>query len=187
VDFYYYSPSAIKGFQKKGERIPLERYDGLLIAPMFYEAAEQFIKKVPSDLPYVFIGSKISDSKYLSYLGQDSFQSGVLCGMLMKQLLYSSGMIAIIGIKPWDYHIEERIKGFYSYFGNDPKHTVVEYAFDSTNAEFESRNFPKRVITENENIRGLFIPGGPAAPFAKYIQDHNLHRNDAKASPVLAE
>lgn len=89
----------------------IEKYDGLVIAPVRSQASEQFVEELPKNLPFVFIDSYIRCSSCLSYIGQESYQSGQLAAKLMR-LKVSSGDVATMRVLPVDYHIDDRVKGF---------------------------------------------------------------------------
>lgn len=174
VTYFYYDRTSEQHFIKIAYPLLNMNLDGLLIAPVLYEQAEKFVKKIPSSLPFVFIDSRISESKYLSYIGQDPYQSGFLSAKLMKLLIPSGGMIAIINIIPRYFFIEERIKGFFTFFRNDLNYQLKVYTLDSKNADTGSGILTESIIRDNRNIKGLFIPGGPVARFAEYICNNNL-------------
>ena len=172
--FYYYDRLFDEHYAKDIRRILCEKLDGLLIAPIFYDVAEKFIKQLPPDLPYVFLSTKVPQTNYLTHIGQDNFQSGVVAAKLMSFLLREKGTIAIIDAFPSDYHIMERTKGFFSFFNNNPDYSIKIYYHDRTKPESESCRLPETVFNENTELRGVCIPGGVAADFAACLEKQNL-------------
>lgn len=174
VEMYHFNRDSEKHFIRTGERALKEKLDGLVIAPVLYEKAEFFIKKIPSSLPYVFIDHKIHGSKYLSFIGQDPFQSGVLSGKLMNILLPLGGTVAIINIIPRYHLIEERVKGAYSYFQDKPEYNLNVYYLNIAKTEIETETIVNSIVSDNKNIRGLLLTGGPVARFAQLLRNKRL-------------
>ena len=125
--YYFYDKYSETSFAKAYEKMLREvhKLDGLLLAPVLSSATEKFLKKIPKTLPYIFLDSYVPNSHCLSYIGEDSYQSGVLSAKLMAMLTKSKGTLAICKVLPVDYHIEDRIRGFQSYFENKPEITRI--------------------------------------------------------------
>lgn len=90
--------------------------DGLLIAPVRPKEVKNCLSN--KSIPYLFIDSDISELKdKISYIGQDSYQSGILSGKLMSLLLAGKMNAAIMLIEPpgSNAHLIKRIKGFRDY------------------------------------------------------------------------
>jgi LacI family transcriptional regulator len=174
VEIFHFDRDSEKHFIRTSEKVLKEKLDGLVIAPVLYDQVEMFVNKIPSSLPYVFIDHKVPGSKYLSFIGQDPFQSGVLSGKLMNILLPQGGTVAIINITPRYHLIDERIKGVYSYFIDKLEYRLKVYNLNIAKAESETETVVSSIISENMNIRGLLLPGGPVARFAQTIRKKRL-------------
>ena len=89
--------------------------DGLLAAPVRPEEMKELFRS--SEIPYLFIDTDIPvlDNK-LSYIGQDSRQSGILSGKLMTLLInngpFPEGDLLLIDPPGSNYHLRERMAGF---------------------------------------------------------------------------
>jgi LacI family transcriptional regulator len=146
-------------------------FDAILLAPVLYRATEKFIQKIPNTLPYVFIDSYIPCSKCLSYVGEDSFQSGLLAAKLMNILLKdSTGSIAIFEVIPEDYHIMDRVKGFHAFFENCPNLLLKNY---QVNREEDALVFFKKtgdILREKPDTIGIFVPNACTFQVANYLR-----------------
>lgn len=176
--YFYYDKYSEKSFNDSCERI-IEQFDqinGLIIAPVLAKATEQFLKKVPSDLSYVFLDSYIDNSRSISYVGEDSYQSGVIAGQYMKKLVKKPGVIAIINILPIDYHIEDRIKGFRSIFENNKDiETKIWEANTQEDAPFYTST--ERILADESRLIAIFAPNACSYQVAQYL---NKHEQDKK-------
>lgn len=94
--------------------------DGLLIAPVLPGIVKEQLSGI--DIPFLFIDTDIPEmTRRISYIGQDSYQSGVLSGRLMSLLLSSAGVGCpsgpVLAITPpgSNYHLRSRVDGFRSF------------------------------------------------------------------------
>ena len=137
---------------------------------MLSEATEKFLKRIPERLPYIFLDSYVPNSRCLSYIGEDSFQSGVLSAKLMR-ILVQSGTVAIINVLPMDYHIEDRVRGFISYFKASTDINIVLYTVNAQESVPYYR-ITKQIVEENEQLIGIYTPNACSYQVAEYLAEH---------------
>jgi len=94
--------------------------DGFIIAPAVFEHNTDLLLKLNAcDKPYVFVDSKIENSGFLSYIGQDAYKSGILGARLLYDKYLESFQIYIITFSKSvlnETTIVNRIEGFKSFF-----------------------------------------------------------------------
>ncbi len=113
LTIYHYDRFSLASCKAVFEEVAQKEYEGLLIAPTFHEEVTCFLSK--NDIPVMFIDSDIEGIKQkVSYMGQDSYQSGVLSAKLMSMLLrgVQNPNIMIVHPPGENIHHRERIKGF---------------------------------------------------------------------------
>ena len=108
VCYFHFDRYSEESFEKVFYQALDADLDGLLIAPVLSKATAQILPVIPDDLPYVFFDSTLPNTRCLSSVGQDSFQSGVLAAKLMKLMVKEKGTIVIVKVLPEDLHINER-------------------------------------------------------------------------------
>ena len=108
VLYFHFDRYSEESFEKVFYQALDADLDGLLIAPVLSKATAQILPVIPDDLPYVFFDSTLPNTRCLSSVGQDSFQSGVLAAKLMKLMVKEKGTIVIVKVLPEDLHINER-------------------------------------------------------------------------------
>ncbi len=177
VDYFSYDKYDEASFMRVSEKILREadRLDGLLIAPVLSNAVEKFITRIPTNLPYLFIDSYLPSSRSLCYIGEDSFQSGLLAAKLMNLLVPGNGKTAIIKAMPLDYHIEDRVRGFVSYFSNISNVQLFLYEADARQA----RTFNKaarKILKEHPDIDGIFSSNARAFEVAAAVSQFPRQR-----------
>ncbi|RJP67212.1 MAG: LacI family DNA-binding transcriptional regulator [Ignavibacteriales bacterium] len=170
IQFYHYDRYSEESFRVAFKKVLRENLDGLLIAPVLSAAASEMINTIPDSIPYVFFDSTVPDSKPLTVIGQDYFQSGVLAAKLMRLLLKDEGCIAAIKILPEDYHINERIRGFISSISSKKNCGTKIYELDSNPKESELKNLCNRILSENKNLSGIFVSNAWTYLFAEFAR-----------------
>jgi LacI family transcriptional regulator len=175
IRHFFYNKYSIGSFQDACASILAhpEVFDGLLIAPVLSHFAEDFVKNIPDSIPYVFFDSYLPNVDCLTFIGQKSFQSGLLSGKLMRMLVGCDSTIAVIRILPEDYHIEDRVKGFQSFFAQDPGIRIRVYEADLMKGQEAIHTVTRRILEENGDLGGLFVPSACTGNVAEYIHSRN--------------
>ncbi len=176
IIYFHYNKNSKVSFKKCFDKILKKKneLDGLLIAPAMSEfTKKEFIKKLPDEIPYVFFDSYVPNSKCISYIGQDSVQSGNLAAKMMRLLICGEGTVSIIRIVPKDYHIDDRIKSFSAFFKGNTKIKTKVYEIDGTTFDKLLRN----VFEENSDLQGIFVPSAGAGRIVEYLINKKIKRN----------
>lgn len=174
ISYFYYDKYSEASFNNVSKDVLEANLDGLLIAPVLPNVFDQFLKEIPDDLPYVFFDSFIPDANYISYIGQDSFQSGILSAKLMEMIIKEKGSIAVLRVLPEDFHINDRVDGFLSYCEECPEIETKVYDIDGNGSSDERNKVFQRIISENENLLGIFISNASTHQIARFIKSHPL-------------
>jgi LacI family transcriptional regulator len=136
LHFDQFEPSS---FQQQARKVIRSKPDGLLFAPVQYMQSVEFVKSCDENhIPYVFINSNIEELNYISFIGQDSIQSGYLAAKLMSFGFPSDSEILVVNISKQianHRHILKRNKGF----------EFINQTLDSA-------------FRKLRNINGIFVP-----------------------------
>ena len=176
IIYFHYNKNSKTSFKKCFDNIlkKKSKLDGLLIAPAMSEFVDnEFIKNIPVEIPYAFIDSYVPISKCISYIGQNSIQSGRLAAKLMQLVMCGGGEIAIIRMVPKDYHIDDRIKSFSAFFKKNKKIKIKVYEINGTTLN----NLLKKAFVEEYDLKGIFVPSAGAGRIAEYIKSKKIKRN----------
>ncbi len=174
ISTHLFKQSDAQTFVREAALILENRPDGVVLAPFFSKESKIFIEELHKfNIPYVFIDSNFDHSGKLSYIGQDSFQSGALAASLLNYALPENAEILIIHFaKEMDNqnHLVQREKGFYGYFkNNDPegrkKLTTLEVA-DPTDLTF-STNLEAAI---NPAVKGIFVTNSQVYHLGKFLE-----------------
>lgn len=175
MSFFFYDKYSHDSFQEAADAILAEddAIDGLVIAPVLSRDAERFVGHLRDTIPYVFIDSYLPNTKSLSYIGQESFQSGVLAAKLMS-LQIREGDVASCRVLPEDYHLEDRVRGFCSAIQTIPGFRLHLY---EANREQDSQIFFKvteQMIRDHPDLKGIFIPSACAHQAAECLSRFSM-------------
>lgn len=173
VDYFYYKYD-IDSFLKVAEKLLSLDYDGLLLAPMFYAETLNFINEYnKKNVPVVLIDSNIIENANQYYIGQDSYQAGLLSAKLISYGIKKDSTLLIVKITKKIESISissQRIKGFYSYFENNNNELKVN--FKELNI-IESGKIQMNIEMFN-GIDSIFIPNSRSYLVAKFLYDNSI-------------
>jgi LacI family transcriptional regulator len=168
-----------KSFIAKAESILNNHPNGIIFAPVFYDASLKLIKKCETlSIPYVFFDVYIDGCNNLAYFGQDSIKSGYLAAKLMNYSLPQKRSSIFI-LKPVNksaptYHLDLREKGFKSFFekskSKDTK--IFSRAIDISSA----KNIQKELsdIFINQKPDGVFVANSRVQLVAEFIKKNKI-------------
>ena len=176
ISIHIFKQSDSQTFIDEAELILQNKPDGVVLAPFFSREAKLFVSELKAhEIPYVFIDSNIKDSDKLSYIGQDSFQSGMLAAKLLNYSVPENASILILNFaKETDNlnHLVQREKGFYEYFKvNDPegrKKLITLKVIDPTDSTFSEKM--EVAMDINPAVKGIFVTNSQVYHLAKFLE-----------------
>jgi LacI family transcriptional regulator len=156
--YFYFDKFSETSFVKASQQALEQGVEGLIIAPVLFDACSAFVKSIPEEIPYAYVDSTIPGTSPLVSIGQDSFKSGVCGAKLMRMLIAADpGDIVVLRMLPNDYHINERVRGFLSFFDDVARRTVHVFDIDTSMGE---REFVERVASIEVKVpkcKGFFV------------------------------
>ncbi len=174
VDYLLFDQFEPASFQKQARKVIQSMPDGLLIAPVQYLQSVELVRSCNENhIPYVFFNSNIEELDYVSFIGQDSTQSGYLAAKLMSLGSVAHSEILVVNISRQianHRHILKRNKGFESYYRDHPE---PEVQIHTINIENTSQEFVDQAIggafRKFRNINGIFVPSSRVYKVASYL------------------
>lgn len=168
-------------FDQQAEKIMSLDPEGVLLAPFFVKESKQFISRLrQKKIPFVFIDSEITNQGQLAYVGQNSFQCGLLSARLMSMMVHPSKPLFVVHFaKEMDNqnHLIQREKGFYEWFRkNEPGRVIrtLEICIPETP---DSNTQLKAVLSENDSA-GVYVSNSRVFLAASLIEKSgykNIH------------
>lgn len=163
LDITYFDLSDAKDFVSCAKTALKGKPAAFLFPPLFVEEAKWLATTCEAlEIPYTIINTKLNDFEYLSYIGQDSYQSGVLGARLLKFGLNEGETVCILNV---DYstkaaqHLLEKERGFKDYFYNqgNNKINILREDFESFNDNTQLKDFLSNLLTNNPKLHGIFV------------------------------
>jgi LacI family transcriptional regulator len=169
---YHFDRYSEESFQEACQRIIQADHDGILLAPVMGKSIREFVRDIPKNTPYVLFNANVPDINAVSFIGQDSYQSGAVCGRLMSMMLKDPLSSAVILAVYDDFHIMERADGFKHYFDSeDSSRTIRMYSMHRNSGKESFFDLIDQIIRENEGIGGIFVTNASTHFVAEYLKE----------------
>jgi LacI family transcriptional regulator len=177
IQSFTFSQTDRTEFVREAEKILELKPDGIILAPFYKKESLEFIEKLKKqNIPFVFIDSEIKNAGQISYIGQDSYQSGLVSGKLLDLMLPEGNILIIHFAKEMDNqnHLVEREKGFYDWYkiNNRTMHQLFTCEVPDTNDE----NWMEKVkaIIDEKQVKGIFVTNSKVFFVGRLIEKYNL-------------
>lgn len=174
---FCFGQNSPKEFVAEAEKIIDLKPDGIVLAPYFKKEALSFIEKLnEGKIPYVFIDSEIKDAGQIGYIGQNSYQSGLVSGKLLDLMLPAGNIVVIHFAKEMDNqnHLVEREKGFYEWYkqNNQQNHQLFTIEIPDTSND----KWMKKVVDfiAEFNIKGIFVTNSKVFNIGRLVEKFSL-------------
>ena len=159
IEAFTFSQTNPQSFIEVAEKILDLNPDGVVFAPFYKKESLKFIEMLKEkDIPFIFIDSEIKKAGQVSYIGQNSYQSGLVSGKLLDLLLPDGNILIIHFAKEMDNqnHLVQREKGFYDWFS---KYGGKHQLFTSEVGDTENEDWMNRIhqLIIKRNIKGIFV------------------------------
>ena len=180
ISIYLFKQSDPETFNNEARIVLESNPEGVVLAPFFLRESKEFIEELKKrNIPYVFIDSNITECCKLSFIGQNSFQSGMLAAKLLDYSVPAEASILILHFtKQLDNmnHLVQREKGFYEYFSkNKPesgRKLITQEIADPTSDE--SQKTIETLLQTNPEIQGIFVTNSQVFYLASILEKLNL-------------
>ncbi len=178
MDFLVYDMGNKASFEKLISKLDLSNYDGVLLAPSFFDLSVRFTDKVTAlDLPLVFINADVPGQKSLSYIGPHLFKSGQQAAHIIDYGL-KDGEILIINIsKEIDtyHHLLRKEEGFRAYFTIDEHSERIIHKLDVHDpADAVVAAETKGFLKQHPGVKAIFVTNSRVRSVAKFLETAGL-------------
>ena len=177
--FELLSPSSYFKAAKKMMKFP---YDAILFPPLFLKEGEWLLRECKKkEIPNVMINTNIKNSDSLCYIGQDSYQSGVLAARLLSFGIKPKDTVMILSLtKGFTYakHLIEKIQGFKEYFNSNglEKIEIIVEEFEEFNNKRKLKSYLKKIIKQYPNLSRIFFTNSRAYFAVDCLEDNFLEK-----------
>ena len=144
-----------------------------VIAPVMQEETLSLLEHTNNGVPYVFIDSSLPGAAPLSTVAQDPFRGGRLAGKMMDLVSHTAGPFAVL--RPYEeaFNLNERVRGFVSWFSGRPSVSVIDIVCPEINIE-ETHAILDDLILQTPDLRGIFAVAALVHKIADHIDAKGL-------------
>ena len=180
VEQFVFDPQDPEAYVKKAEEITQWQPDGILLSPIYYKETLVFFEKWNKEkIPFVLFNTQIADYDPLSYIGQDSYQSGQVAGKLVHygQPNPCSILIAHIDEEISNaQHLVKKEQGFRNYFTQnnlDHNYSIIRIELKrSSRSDFIKKL--DEVIEKTLDLKQIYVTTSQAYDIAKYLEQRHI-------------
>ena len=173
---FYFKMDDPATFTVEAQKILELSPEGVLLAPWVKRESLKFIQALEEKgIPYVFIDSNLKEAHPISFIVQNSFQSGFLAAKLLDYGMNKQSLILLVHItKELDNvtHLLQRERGFFNYFEqqNEKKHRVIKIELSDNENEFKNNLHSMGI--EIDEIDGVFVTNSKVHQMIPCFNDH---------------
>ena len=187
--FTFHQPDS-KSFVTKAQQVIDLKPDGVVLAPFFKKESIELINQLNElKIPFVFIDSEIKNAGQISYIGQDSYQSGLVSGKLLDLILPDGNILIIHFAKEMDNqnHLVQREKGFYDWFIKKSESNHQLFTTDVPETDDEKWMNKVEQIIRKQNIKGIFVTNSKVYFVGRLLEKLNLKKIKVIGHDLLKE
>jgi LacI family transcriptional regulator len=194
VHFEEFDLFSSSDFTRKVNRLQLEKYNGLIVAPVFHREYELLRKSInDSRIPFVVINTLVEpeDQSFLCYIGPHSYQSGRLAARLLAQNCVAGDKVLMIPLER-DYrnaqHMLEKERGFRDCFSEiSPQVKVFTADFEEYDDPEALGHFLLTTIREHPTVKGIYTSASRISKIAAALDEHKIDHIKLVGYDTLAE
>lgn len=133
--------------------------DGIILSPNMLSKDGEAVRLLKeTDVPYVFVDATMDGMDYLSFVGQDTHQSGVMAGNILSNAYDSDFCIWMVTLSATDVQnkaINKRIDGLESYFETQKNIQITKVNIERDGMTMA--DLRTRLLKEDKPVH-LFLP-----------------------------
>jgi LacI family transcriptional regulator len=180
IDFYFFRDADPDHFKTLGTQILKKPYDALLVAPSFLNEGHALLEKCEEqNLKYIQINTFLERDHpcFLSYIGQDSYSSGVLAAKLLNYEMKENEKALIFHLEKEVYnakHLMDKQAGFEDYFRLHSKKGIQigQRSFGDVLDKEKTEAFIKSMFCEHPGISGIFVSTSKIFRIVPYLKKY---------------
>ncbi len=177
TEFYFFPLFEPKSYLEILKNVLATAPDGVLIAPLFHDESLWLIEETTRlGIPKVMINTQIEGTDALSYIGQDSYQSGVLAGRLLNFGLNDGDHAMVLNLDrevPGAPHLQAKQQGFKDFFDSRADkiigiHTAVFEDFDNPAL---MKAWANEQLLAQPRLKGFFVTNSRAYKLVEALDE----------------
>jgi LacI family transcriptional regulator len=177
--FFTFDQFNPKSYLKAFKKLIKTQPDAVIMVPLFIKETTKIIKVLDEKkIPFLFLNVGLQGFNNICYIGQKSFEAGILAGKLLDICLDNFDELLIILTRKnlYDYEaILERVKGFIYYFNNNKPNTKIhQLQFGKPNEVEKSADKINVYLEKHPEIKGIMVPSSRISNVCRVIDADKL-------------
>jgi LacI family transcriptional regulator len=180
VEQFVFNPFNVASYIEKATELTATNPEGIFLSPIFYHETLPFFEKwKKAGIPFVLFNTEIEDYGRLSYIGQDSYQSGKLAGKLMHYGQSGPCSILVVHIDEKTSnaaHLVKKENGLRDYFGqvdSEKQYRIATLELDRSDPS-DFNNKLSQAIDNTSDLKHIFVTTSKAHHVASFLEDRQI-------------
>jgi LacI family transcriptional regulator len=180
LDRYYFDFFDRESFLRKSGEMLSDNPQGVIMAPVFTEEAAGLLNACKArNIPVVLINANVCAGSCLAFVGQDSFQSGMVAARFMH---YGSGdysqvlVVNFIRENGNQDHILKREEGFRKFYRDHSKtgdSMLRQVNIDENLGSGSGEILREAILTAARDVKGIFVTNSRVFRVARFLKEYN--------------
>lgn len=176
VNNYTFNQFKVSSYLSQFKKVIASKPDAVIFTPLFGTETKLLAKELDDrNIPYLFLNVNLDGFNNISFIGQDSYMSGVLAGKLMHLSLKEDSAVAVMQTRinvDNNHAIYNRISGFNDYFTNNSIAThCAKITIFNLDDPIELKEELHDMFHANPTIKGIFVPSSRVFSFVNCFDD----------------
>lgn len=178
LEKHHFNQYDVNSFINASKEILQSQPDAVIIAPIFKEETLKLTQELNQmQVQFSFIDSMVEEAEFLTYYGQNSFQSGYIAAKLLVLTLSEKGKILIIRTKRKGAVSNQTIarRNGFIHFLNEKNISGIELKDVELSDDNESENFEIMgiILSENPDVKAAITFNSKVSRLADYFEKMN--------------
>ncbi|MFK8010021.1 MAG: substrate-binding domain-containing protein [Saprospiraceae bacterium] len=165
IDFFLFRDADTNHFKECADEILSKDYHGLLISPSYLKEGQKVLERCEAKhLPYIQINTFLERKNpyFLSFIGQDSYASGMLAAKLLNFGTEEGATSMILHLEKEAYnakHLLDKEKGFKDFFAKNKKRKIkiLRGSYGDIFDKKGLHQYLKKTLETTPNVQGIFV------------------------------
>lgn len=168
ADFYFFPLFEPKTYLQIVKQALDSQPDAVLFAPVFLAESEYLLAETTRlGIPKVMINTHLEGADALSYIGQDSYQSGVLAGRLLNFGLNDGDQAMVLNLDKEVHnarHLQAKQQGFKDFFNGRENKSIEVHAeiFEDFDDPGKMQAWAAEQLRKLPRLSGIFVTNSRA-------------------------
>jgi ribose transport system substrate-binding protein len=154
------------------EQLITTKPSGLMIGSYDPSMTSSIDKAANAGIPVITFDSDASASKRLCFIGPNFYDSGLMYGKKMAELLGGKGKVGILTVQA-QTNLQERVRGIKDYFSANAKDIEVVAIEDNGGDDQVTADKTKAIIQAHPDINGIIVVNATGSGVATALKETN--------------